>query len=72
MRRQKGEPAEAEWLESRGFDGLYHPDPTMECGCYLSDLRPCGERDTPCRGGRTRDDRSGVFQPVSLPRGGSK
>lgn len=28
-------------LRANGFDGLYHPDPDMECGCTLNDLAPC-------------------------------
>lgn len=28
-------------LEANGFDGLYHPDPDMECGCSVDDLAPC-------------------------------
>lgn len=36
-------------LERRGFDGLWCP--TEPCGCWVSDLRPCGEFHTGCRGG---------------------
>ena len=43
--------SEAKRLRALGFDGLYHPDPAIECGCYLDDLRPCGEIKTGCRGG---------------------
>ena len=60
-RRPKGKDGEADWLRSRGFDGLYHPDPDMDCGCFNDDLRPCGELDTPCRGGKAKD--GGVFHP---------
>lgn len=61
MRRPRGKPDETDWLKARGFDGLYHPDPAMECGCFIGDLRPCGETETPCRGGIARDE--GVFKP---------
>jgi len=60
-RPKTGGDDEANWLQSRGFHGLYHPDPSMECGCYLRDLRPCGDTDTPCRGGRARE--GGVYRP---------
>lgn len=32
----------AEWLTTHGFDGLYdtYPD-NDECGCTVSNLRPC-------------------------------
>ena len=64
-RRQKtGDDREVNWLAVRGFDGLYHPDPVMECGCFLGDLRPCGDLDTPCRGGRASVDEAGVFSPA--------
>lgn len=55
---------EDERLRRRGFDGLYHPDPFMECGCFLGDLRPCGEQRTPCRGGHASPDGSGVYGPT--------
>ena len=32
----------AEWLIARGYDGLYDTCPDNdECGCPVSDLRPC-------------------------------
>lgn len=32
----------AEWLIAHGFDGLYDACPDNdECGCPVSDLRPC-------------------------------
>jgi hypothetical protein len=46
---------EADHLIARGFDGLYHPDPVMECGCFVSDLYPCGERPKECRPGHQRE-----------------
>jgi len=47
------EPREKERarLIARGYDGLYHPDPVMECGCFADDLYPCGERPKECRPG---------------------
>jgi hypothetical protein len=64
------EPRETEEqrLIRQGFDGLYHPDPTMECGCFVGDLRPCGERGTGCRGGHTNPDGSGVYGPARRKR----
>jgi hypothetical protein len=56
-------PNEADWLKARGFDGLYHPDPAMECGCFLGDLRPCGQTGLGCRGGVAASDGSGVYRP---------
>lgn len=66
MRRKKGSPKEADWLRARGYDGLYHPDPDVECGCFLDDLRPCGEKDTPCRGGHAL--MGGVYRPGTARR----
>jgi hypothetical protein len=37
-----GRAAESEWLRAHGFDGLYTPND--DCGCFLGDLYPCGER----------------------------
>lgn len=37
-----------EWLEANGFDGLLIAG---ECGCELSDLRPCGEDWKSCTPG---------------------
>lgn len=56
--------SERESLTSRGFDGLYHPDPAAQCGCYADDLYPCGERPKECRPGRAASDGSGVYGPV--------
>jgi len=39
---RRGAEAEAEWLTKHGFDGLYTPND--ECGCFVGDLYPCGER----------------------------
>jgi hypothetical protein len=50
-------------LQRRGFDGLYHPDPAMSCGCFLHDLRPCGELRTGCRGGHANAAGTGVYKP---------
>lgn len=61
-RPKTGDQREAEWLEARGFDGLAHPDPAVSCGCFVGDLRPCGEHETPCRGGRALD--GGVYLGV--------
>ena len=55
---------EVKLLIRRGFDGLYHPDPAMECGCFVDDLRPCGETRTGCRGGYANLEHTGVFRPV--------
>ena len=30
-------------LKANGFDGLYHPDPELECGCLVGNLAPCIE-----------------------------
>lgn len=46
-------------LAARGFDGLYHQ--TEPCGCWLGDLRPCGETRTGCRGGHAMGD--GIYGP---------
>jgi len=54
---------EQDRLQRRGFDGLYHPDPAMQCGCFLHDLRPCGEVGTGCRGGHANAEGTGVFRP---------
>lgn len=61
-RPKTGDAREGDWLQSRGFDGLYHPDPVVECGCVNADLRPCGDRQTPCRGGREDKGGAGIFQ----------
>jgi hypothetical protein len=53
---------EADRLSARGFDGLYHP--TEPCGCWLDDLRPCGEERTGCLGGHESGDGSGIYKPV--------
>lgn len=58
---------EDERLRQRGFDGLYHPDPAMECGCFIGDLRPCGEQRTGCRGGHMSPDGAGVYGPSRKP-----
>ena len=50
-------------LQRRGFYGLYHPDPAMSCGCFLHDLRPCGELRTGCRGGHANAAGTGVYKP---------
>lgn len=60
-RPKTGDAREADWLKVRGFDGLYHPDATFDCGCVIGDLRPCGETETPCRGGYANGD--GIYQP---------
>jgi hypothetical protein len=52
MRSIERRQRESEWLIAKGFDGLYHPDPWMECGCFADDLYPCGERPKECRPGR--------------------
>lgn len=56
---------EAERLRARGFDGLYHPDPDMACGCWAGDLYPCGERPKECRPGHEREVMGivGIFKP---------
>lgn len=61
---------EAEWLTARGFDGLYHPDPVMECGCFVGDLYPCGERPRECRPGHVRHigEVAGIFPPLRKAR----
>lgn len=53
---------EEDRLRARGFEGLYHP--TEPCGCYLGDLRPCGEVRTGCRGGHESSDGVGIYAPV--------
>ncbi len=45
---------EAHDLEQRGFDGLWHP--SEPCGCFIGDLRPCGQYQTGCRGGYEREN----------------
>ncbi len=35
------------YLEENGFDGLYWED----CGCFLDDLIPCGDRCDGCEAG---------------------
>lgn len=63
-------PNEEEWLRKRGFDGLYHPDPSMGCGCFLGDLRPCGQTGTGCRGGHAAPENAGVYGPArKYPKG---
>jgi hypothetical protein len=55
---------ESDRLRARGYDGLYAPD--QPCGCYLDDLRPCGETHTGCRPGLAldTDEFSGVYRPA--------
>ena len=60
---------ERESLTRRGFDGLYHPDPAMTCGCFADDLYPCGERPKGCRPGRTNPDGVGVYGPAAPEKG---
>lgn len=55
--------SEEERLIARGFDGLYHPDPSIPCGCFIGDLRPCGETRTGCRGGHESADGAGIYPP---------
>jgi hypothetical protein len=54
---------ERERLIAKGFDGLYHPDPAMECGCYADDLYPCGDRPKACRPGHAVNDVTGIYGP---------
>lgn len=44
-------------LETNGFDGLVQPE--GECGCELSDLRPCGSDFGDCRPAYRHPDPSG-------------
>lgn len=39
------------YLIDHGYDGLYHPDPELECGCCLSDLAPCNNLSEKCKPG---------------------
>lgn len=55
----KRKESEADKLVRLGFDGLYHP--SEPCGCFIGDLRPCGEVRTGCRGGLAFD--GGVYAP---------
>lgn len=55
---------ESERLIAGGFDGLYHPDPAVECGCFVGDLYPCGERPRACRPGHASPDGIGVYGPA--------
>jgi hypothetical protein len=38
-----------EWLDQRGYDGLYHPD--GGCACEKADIMPCGEPSINCTPG---------------------
>lgn len=49
-------------LRRKGLQGLYHPE--HPCGCYLGDLRPCGQIGTRCRGGVERAD--GIRPPLTM------
>lgn len=66
---RKGRDAEREWLEARGFDGLYTVGD--ECGCWRDDLYPCGERgeQTTCVPGHECD--SGIG-PAAVEEGKPK
>lgn len=57
------EKKEEERLLARGLDGLYHP--SESCGCFIGDLRPCGEIRTGCRGGLAAEigGAHGVYSP---------
>ncbi len=37
----------SEYLKANGYDGLY----TDDCGCWLTDLFPCGENFEDCKPG---------------------
>lgn len=56
-------PSESARLIAGGFDGLYHP--SQPCGCFVSDLRPCGQVRTGCRRGQAADGPNGhgVYRP---------
>jgi hypothetical protein len=49
-------------LVRHGFDGLYHPDPGMACGCFVGDLYPCSDRPPECRPGHASPDGRGVYR----------
>ena len=43
-------------LKARGYDGWYiRINESEACGCWIGDLRPCGELRTGCRPGRLVD-----------------
>ena len=53
-RERLSEPAR---IAAAGYDGLYHP--SVPCGCFVADLRPCGQVRTGCRMGLARDGDNG-------------
>lgn len=62
---RQGADAESAWLTKHGFDGLACL--ATECGCWVGDLIPCGERGDQdvCVPGHDRDG-VGVFADQRL------
>lgn len=58
------------WLTDHRYDGLYPPDPDMECGgCFLCDLFPCDEFLPECQPGvkQMGDDGDYIIVPREEP-----
>jgi hypothetical protein len=47
-----------QWLRENEYDGLC----TLNCGCPLDDLMPCGKPEAECRPGYNNVDGDGEFQ----------
>ncbi len=61
---------EAERVQSKGYDGLYSL--TEACGCFVDDLRPCGEVRTGCRMGMANEIGVGPGRPKKASPGAQK
>ena len=40
-----------EWLIRNKYDGLYNDDNDEPCGCFVTDVAPCGEDMLACEPG---------------------
>lgn len=58
-----GADAEAAWLTAHGFDGIC--DPVGECGCFIGDLYPCGERGDKRTCVAGHESNGGIYTDVS-------
>jgi len=64
---RNGVEAEEAWLTAHGFDGLACM--IEECGCFIGDLYPCGERGEKhvCVAGYANSEGTGVYRTKSQP-----